>query len=145
MDPSANTPYPPNSDAGPGMPQPQKTDVSDVPPPYSPPTQGYPPMQGYGPPQGMAYPPPQPGIAVTTYQTVPPNDAIIRSTQHSTSTTQVVMVGAGAQCPKCRTGVLQEDFTLLGICCAIFFFPLGLICCLMMRQRRCTYCGAVYM
>lgn len=83
--------------------------------------------------------------AVTTYQTVPPNDAIIRSTQHATSTTQVVMVGAGAQCPKCRTGILQEDFTLLGICCAIFFFPLGLICCLMMRQRRCTYCGAVYM
>lgn len=55
--------------------------------------------------------------------------------------TSVIVVGG---CPACRVGVLEDDFTCLGICCAIFFFPLGLICCLLMRQRRCPNCGAIF-
>lgn len=54
---------------------------------------------------------------------------------------QVVYVGG---CPACRVGVLEDDFTCLGICCAILFFPIGILCCLAMRQRRCTNCGAVF-
>jgi len=54
---------------------------------------------------------------------------------------QVIVVGG---CPACRTGVLEDDFTCLGVCCAIFFFPLGILCCLAMRQRRCPNCGAVF-
>jgi len=54
---------------------------------------------------------------------------------------QVIVVGG---CPACRTGVLEDDFTCLGVCCAIFFFPIGILCCLAMRQRRCPNCGAVF-
>ncbi|KAK3090171.1 hypothetical protein FSP39_009702, partial [Pinctada imbricata] len=54
---------------------------------------------------------------------------------------QVVLVGG---CPACRVGVLEEDYTCLGVLCAILFFPLGILCCLAMRQRRCPNCGAVF-
>jgi hypothetical protein len=54
-------------------------------------------------------------------------------------TTQAVATG---NCPVCRVGFMTDDFTCCGICLAIFFFPLGLICCLLMRERRCTSCNA---
>nr|XP_002125711.1 brain protein I3 [Ciona intestinalis] len=53
----------------------------------------------------------------------------------------VVVVGG---CPACRVGVLEDDYTCLGVCCAILFFPLGILCCLAMKQRRCPNCGAVF-
>lgn len=55
--------------------------------------------------------------------------------------TQVVLVGG---CPACRAGVLEEDYTCLGVLCAILFFPIGILCCLAMRQRRCPNCGAIF-
>ncbi|CAK8685247.1 uncharacterized protein LOC143452794 [Clavelina lepadiformis] len=53
----------------------------------------------------------------------------------------VVVVGG---CPACRVGVLEDDYTCLGVFCAICFFPIGLICCLAMKQRRCPNCGAIF-
>ncbi|TRY58163.1 hypothetical protein DNTS_007126 [Danionella cerebrum] len=53
----------------------------------------------------------------------------------------VVVVGG---CPACRVGVLEDDFTCLGIMCAIFLFPLGILFCLALRQRRCPNCGATF-
>ncbi|KAM6957060.1 LOW QUALITY PROTEIN: membrane protein BRI3 [Aplochiton taeniatus] len=53
----------------------------------------------------------------------------------------VVVVGG---CPACRVGVLEDDFTCLGIMCAILFFPLGILFCLALRQRRCPNCGATF-
>ncbi|XP_010872531.1 brain protein I3 [Esox lucius] len=53
----------------------------------------------------------------------------------------VVVVGG---CPACRVGVLEDDFTCLGILCAVFFFPLGILFCLALRQRRCPNCGATF-
>ncbi|KAF3846432.1 hypothetical protein F7725_003510, partial [Dissostichus mawsoni] len=53
----------------------------------------------------------------------------------------VVVVGG---CPACRVGVLEDDFTCLGVLCAIFFFPLGLLFCFALRQRRCPNCGATF-
>lgn len=53
----------------------------------------------------------------------------------------VVVVGG---CPACRVGVLEDDFTCCGVCCAIVFFPIGILCCLAMRQRRCPNCGAIF-
>ncbi|KAL4240188.1 Integral membrane protein 2C [Mactra antiquata] len=54
---------------------------------------------------------------------------------------QIIVVGG---CPACRVGVLEDDFTCLGVCCAILFFPLGILCCLAMKERRCPNCGAVF-
>ncbi|XP_062840874.1 brain protein I3 [Trichomycterus rosablanca] len=89
------------------------------PPPYN-----FPAAQGF-----PAQPAPieaQPNLTTNTYTIIQPS---------------VVVVGG---CPACRVGVLEEDFTCLGIMCAIFFFPLGILFCLALRQRRCPNCGATF-
>lgn len=52
---------------------------------------------------------------------------------------EIIAVNA---CPVCRIGMLNEEFTCCGICCAIFFFPFGLLCCLCMRDKVCSNCNA---
>ncbi|XP_054849036.1 brain protein I3 [Eublepharis macularius] len=95
-----------------------------APPPYS-----YPPgsAAAYAVPSG---PPPHnyPNTTYTIIQQPPP-------------TTSVVVVGG---CPACRVGVLEDTFTCLGILCAIVFFPIGILFCLALRQRRCPNCGATF-
>ncbi|XP_072028657.1 membrane protein BRI3-like isoform X2 [Amphiura filiformis] len=113
----------------------------EAPPAYSPPTN----QQGYGavPPQYPTnnYPGYQSG-APPGYQPMPGAMAPPYGGQPvQVTTTNVVVVGG---CPACRVGILEDDFTLLGVCCAILFFPLGILCCLAMRQRRCPNCGAVF-
>lgn len=54
---------------------------------------------------------------------------------------EIIIVGA---CPACRVGVLEDDYTCLGIFCAIFFFPLGILCCLLLKNKRCSNCGAYF-
>ncbi|KZC08804.1 PREDICTED: brain protein I3 [Dufourea novaeangliae] len=53
----------------------------------------------------------------------------------------IILVGT---CPACRVGILEDDYTCLGLLCAILFFPLGLICCMMLKSRRCSNCGAYF-
>ncbi|CAJ0943939.1 unnamed protein product [Ranitomeya imitator] len=43
-----------------------------------------------------------------------------------------------------RVGVLEDSFTCLGIFCAVFFFPVGILFCFALRQRRCPNCGATF-
>lgn len=57
--------------------------------------------------------------------------------------THVVVVQQQGSCPVCKMGYVREEFTLCGMFMAIVFFPLGLICCLLMRVRRCSHCRAV--
>jgi hypothetical protein len=116
---------------------------AEQPPAYTPSPQGYgiqpapsnyqtgPSYQGY---QSSAPP---------GYQQVPnpPPAGYITAQPIRVTSTNVVVVGG---CPACRVGILEDDFTLLGVCCAILFFPLGILCCLAMRERRCPNCGAVF-
>ncbi|XP_037648339.1 brain protein I3 [Sebastes umbrosus] len=106
----------------PGQQQPQPG-YGAIPPPAPPP---------YQYPDGPGYPSAQmnPAIAQQPY---PGTYTIIQPS--------VVVVGG---CPACRVGVLEDDFTCLGILCAIFFFPLGLLFCFALRQRRCPNCGATF-
>ncbi|KAJ8664564.1 hypothetical protein QAD02_006226 [Eretmocerus hayati] len=115
---------------------------SSKPPPYSavgpPPTapgaqaqdyQSWNPPPGYYPDSGYQYP-----------QTNQPSNY---GATHSTTiiVPEIILVGA---CPACRVGVLEDDYTCLGIFCAIFFFPLGILCCLLLKNRRCSNCGAYF-
>jgi len=90
-----------------------------------------------GAPAGM-YPQVPPGYHPVQGQ---PQPSYLPSTTIIHTQPSVVVVGG---CPACRVGVLEDDFTCLGVCCAIFFFPLGILCCLAMRQRRCPNCGSVF-
>uniref|UniRef100_UPI00358F64FD membrane protein BRI3-like n=1 Tax=Myxine glutinosa TaxID=7769 RepID=UPI00358F64FD len=127
--------------------------MNDLPPPYS--SQ----IPGYGSvPQPQPYPYPysvhpnpyvyphsqgqaqglghcQSGLGPTPYV------ANTYSTVIHPQVSSVVVVGG---CPACRVGVLEDDFTCLGILCAIIFFPIGLLCCLLLRQRHCPHCGAIF-
>ncbi|XP_026853765.1 brain protein I3 isoform X1 [Electrophorus electricus] len=96
------------------------------PPPYPfPDAQGKPTSAGY-PASVQAAPVGQQPNYANTYTIIQPS---------------VVVVGG---CPACRVGVLEDDFTCLGIMCAILFFPLGILFCLALRQRRCPNCGATF-
>ncbi|XP_068214209.1 membrane protein BRI3-like isoform X2 [Palaemon carinicauda] len=125
--------------------------MAEKPPPYNP-NVGYgppgpPPAYQPNPPVYPPNPPPHVGFATppstssttfvsqqTTYGSIP----VVVQPVHATD---VIIVGG---CPACRVGVLNEDFTLAGLCCAFWFFPIGILCCLAMRERRCSNCGAIF-
>jgi len=50
---------------------------------------------------------------------------------------QIMLVDA---CPACRVGTLEEGYSCLGLFCAIAFFPIGILCCLAMKTKRCSNC-----
>lgn len=89
------------------------------------------------------YPPPPPGY--TPYPaTAPTSQGYLPNYGATTNviiTPPIIAVGA---CPACRVGILEDDFTCLGILCAILFFPLGILCCLALKNRRCSNCGAMF-
>ncbi|KAK7072890.1 Integral membrane protein 2C [Halocaridina rubra] len=130
--------------------------MDSKPPPYnpmvnspSPPPMGPPPP--YQPPVGTApvgfVPLPSssttyiPAASSTTFVTQQTSYGSIPVVVQPVRATDVIIVGG---CPACRVGVLNEEFTLPGLCCAFWFFPIGILCCLAMRERRCSNCGAVF-
>ncbi|DAZ97709.1 TPA: hypothetical protein N0F65_009608 [Lagenidium giganteum] len=45
------------------------------------------------------------------------------------------------QAPQCNHQHSEHgDFTCCGICCGVCLFPIGLICCFLMREKRCANC-----
>ncbi|XP_066588151.1 membrane protein BRI3 [Prorops nasuta] len=102
---------------------------SDKPPPYS----AVSPVNSWQPPPGY-------------YPTAPSYPANNPSTYGSTQSTTIIMpeiIVVGA-CPACRVGVMEDDYTCLGLLCAIVFFPLGIIICLLLKTKRCSNCGAYF-
>lgn len=104
------------------QPQPQPQPAGMPGGPYPPPPPGYTP---YGPPPGLNQGGYVPNYGATNIIIPPP----------------IIAVGA---CPACRVGILEDDFTCLGILCAILFFPIGILCCLALKNRRCSNCGAMF-
>ncbi|XP_042888498.1 brain protein I3-like [Penaeus japonicus] len=98
------------------------------PPPYSP----HQPEYGFSTPSTTVVMQPQqqhPHQVVTTQPVI---------------TTAPVVVVAGATCPACRAGILRNEFTCCGIFLAICFFPIGMLCCFLMMERRCSNCGLTF-
>ncbi|CAG9793721.1 unnamed protein product [Diatraea saccharalis] len=121
-----------------------KPTVTEQPPPYSatvpPGAPPPPPQQG----ANTSYPPPPPGY--TPYGTIPPPPPGTTYVPNYGATSIIIqppIITVGA-CPACRVGILEDDFTCLGILCAILFFPLGILCCLALKNRRCSNCGAMF-
>ncbi|XP_011499297.1 PREDICTED: brain protein I3 [Ceratosolen solmsi marchali] len=106
----------------------------DKPPPYKPSSTAAQGSASWQPPPGY-YP-----SSETQFSTYQPNSY---GTIHTTRVIvpEIILVGA---CPACRVGVLEDDYSCLGILCAILFFPLGILCCLFLRNRRCSNCGAYF-
>ncbi|XP_023946075.1 brain protein I3-like [Bicyclus anynana] len=136
-----------------------KPTVTDQPPPYyatvPPGPQPYPQPQAYPQPHAYpqpnpqpapgAFPPPPPGY--TPYGTTPQDPTAAFVPNYGATHTNIIIpppiIAVGA-CPACRVGILEDDFTCLGILCAILFFPLGILCCLALKNRRCSNCGAMF-
>lgn len=87
----------------------------------------------------LTQPQPQPNYNKTISSPVP-NDPV-SSPANIVIHTQVIN---SDPCPACRVGILEYDYTCLGICCAIVFFPVGILCCLAMKNRRCLHCNAQF-
>lgn len=139
---SSSVPYQPlPSDAPPAYAPTPSAGASAYPPGYSTmphdpyknaqPGPSYPGSYQSGAPAGM-YPSGAPG-----YPQQPPVVQVI----HHQTTPSVIVVGG---CPACQVGVLEDDFSCLALCCAILFFPVGILCCLALKERRCTNCGAIF-
>ncbi|XP_052772454.1 brain protein I3-like isoform X2 [Mya arenaria] len=73
----------------------------------------------------------------------PPQQGHTAQTTTVIATSPTIVVGPG-RCGACGQGIITESYTILGIVLAVLFFPLGVICCLMMTERRCGACGATY-
>merc|ERR1712080_72760 len=41
----------------------------------------------------------------------------------------------------CHHDKIVDEFTCCGKCLGICFFPIGLVCCFMMREKVCVDCG----
>ncbi|KAF0686143.1 Aste57867_22108 [Aphanomyces stellatus] len=43
----------------------------------------------------------------------------------------------------CVHAVQTNEFTWPGVLLGILFFPIGILCCLLLTERRCVHCGAI--
>jgi len=90
----------------------------------------------YQQPQYSQYPPQQ---QQQSYQQSPVQQAVVVSPSTVAVTPMVVTadvcpVGGGSH-------VWSENYNPIAIFLAIFFFPLGILCCLAMREERCAKCN----
>lgn len=116
--------------------------MEDKPPAYNPgipPAAGPPPPYSPAPPLGFQQQQPQ----IVHTQQVTPSSAVVVTQPVVTAATPVVVVTGGV-CPACRVGFLRNDFTCMGIFLAICCFPVGLVCCFLMMERRCSNCGLTF-
>ncbi|XP_006607389.1 brain protein I3 [Apis laboriosa] len=92
--------------------------------------------------ESTSWPPPPgyyPSVSETNSHNYVPSYGSTQST--TIIMPEIIFVG---RCPACRVGIMEDDFTCLGLLCAILFFPVGIICCLLLKTRRCSNCGAYF-
>jgi len=71
------------------------------------------------------------------------NYGTISEVTQSQPVNQIIVTLPSNACPICRIGLLEDDYSCLGICLAIVCFPIGILCCLACKNKRCSNCGAI--
>ncbi|KAI8838038.1 hypothetical protein BJ741DRAFT_150410 [Chytriomyces cf. hyalinus JEL632] len=56
----------------------------------------------------------------------------------------VVYIPHNGFCASGGEHVLDHSFTTLGVCLGVLFFPVGILCCLGLRETRCVKCGSLF-
>lgn len=99
------------------------------------------------PPSAAAYAASQPiltaptaGFAPQNYGAIDPAAAGTAVRLHQTIVVDERLLMRVNACPVCRIGVLEENYPCCALCCAIVFFPVGILCCCAMRNKRCSHC-----
>ncbi|KAH3866492.1 brain protein I3-like [Dreissena polymorpha] len=102
----------------------------------------------YSQPAGPGYysqPAPQP-IGQYPY-TQAPNPHVQNMFQAQQNTTVAVISAGNARtgnCPHCGQGILIKRYSTCGILLAILLFPVGVLFCLCMEEKRCTHCNCSF-
>ncbi len=65
------------------------------------------------------------------------------STHVQAPSTVSIPIGVPNICIAGGAHVLETEFTFCGLCCAVFFFPLGVLFCLCNPSKRCIKCGTL--
>jgi len=111
--------------------------------PTAPPDYAHPPQQQY-----QQYPPQQQQQAPYPPQSYPqqpyPQQPQQQQSQYGQPTTIPAYNANPGPCGAGGAHQIREDFTCCGIFLGIFFFPIGLICCLTMKDRVCVRCGVKF-
>jgi len=141
MDKTTND-YPPPYSVTPGAPPPAGFVTGPVPTHnmggFQQQPQSYPQSYPQGYPQGY----PQQTQPQTQYVYQQPGTTVVHVAPVNTAGTSTVIIAN--RCPSCQVGLVNSSFTVCGLLCAIIFFPAGILCCLLMTQKRCSNCGAIY-
>ncbi|KAH9128404.1 hypothetical protein AeMF1_001440 [Aphanomyces euteiches] len=111
-----------------------------------------------GAPLNGAYQAPQPGVyPAQAFPNQPPPQVAqavpVQQPQYVVMQTQPQVVAGGefivvpgqilTASGHCAHVVQTNEFTCPGIVLGILFFPIGILCCLLLTERRCVHCGAV--
>lgn len=95
---------------------------NDPPPPYP------------GPPSDPKYFPPTAVNSPITYSS--------NQGENINETQQVTVIVQTGDCPQCK-GFMVTHYPCCAIFLAIIFFPIGLLCCICLTQRKCNSCGYI--
>lgn len=94
------------------------------------------PQQQYSSAPFYAASAPQPGYQIPSYGAFESTPSVVIQPPPN-----IIVVGG---CPACRIGILEDSYPCVGLLCALIFFPVGILCCLAMKNKRCSNCGTEF-
>ncbi|KAF0737879.1 hypothetical protein AaE_008890 [Aphanomyces astaci] len=111
----------------------------------TPPQQGYP---GQGPPQyanGGQQQHQHPHVVHAVPVVQQPQYVVVQAQPQVLASAEFIVVPGQVITASghCAHAVQTNEFTCPGVLLGILFFPIGILCCLLLTERRCVHCGAI--